>query len=190
MPSVSLPSLATVSAIAGGVGAVTTAVGAISSANANAASASYSAQVARNNATIAGQNAQYASEAGAEKTAEQSMRSRAALGAMRAGIAANGVDVNSGSAADEQTGQREIGDLNTQQTAQNAALTAYGYRTQQTSFTAQSQLEEQQAGQDITGGIVSAGGDLLSGASSVGGKYSQYLQTSGGAGSSSTYEPT
>ena len=69
------------------------------------------------------------------------MKSAAASGRLKAGQAANGVDVNSGSAVAVQSGQRKAGLLDTATVANNAELQAYGYRSQAAGFNAQAGLE-------------------------------------------------
>jgi hypothetical protein len=166
--------LAIGSLIAGGIGAATSAVGALTQGQAAANTANYQAQVARNNAITASQNAAYASQSGEAQATNASLRARAEQGQARAALAAGGVDVNTGSAADVQTTARELGDVSTQTVAQNAALQAYGYRTQATGYTATAQLESAAAAEAPIEGAFSAGGDLLSGASSVGSKWAQF----------------
>lgn len=124
----------------------------------------YSSQVAENNATIERQNADYARQAGQEQAAITSMKGASQLAKVKTGIAANNVDVNSGSASQVIAGERMTNELNTETVLNNADLTAYGYTTQ-------AQNEEAQAGQDEAGGILGAAGDLLSNASSVGLKW-------------------
>lgn len=172
-------SLAVAGLVAGALGSGISAIGAISSADAQAQTASYQAQVARNNATIANQNAAYSIKAGEAQATAQGLKSRAELGAAVAGLAASGVDVNSGSAADVQTTQREFGQLDTEQTRQNAQLQAYGYRSQSSNFTAEATLEQQKADQAPTAGLLTAGGDLLSGASSLASKWNSWQLQSG-----------
>lgn len=152
----------------GAASAAIGAVGAISSAQAQSANANYQAQVARNNALTAGYNAEYATQAGQEKAQETSLRAREQQGAVTTALAANGLDVNSGSPAQDQTTQRETGSLATQQVVDAAALQAYGFRTQSTSFEAQANLDQAEAGQAETAGLFGAAGSLLGGASSVG----------------------
>lgn len=172
-PSVAF--LPVASLVIGGIGTAVSAIGAISSGQAQAQQANYAAQVARNNATIANQNARYAMEAGQAKTEDEGLRASARLASVRAGIAAGGLDPNTGSAADVQTSDRSIGYLDTVRTQQQAALNAYGYRTQSTNFTAEAGLDTARAGADTTAGEIGAAGDLLSGASSVGDKYIKYF---------------
>ena len=175
--------LAIGSAVAGVASASVGAVGAMNSANAQRQAANYQAEVAKNNATIAGQNAEAATQAGAEKATEASLRSREIVGAATTGAAANDLDIGSGSAADVITSQREVGELGTETTVNNAALQAYGFRSQQTGFTAQSGLDTAEAASAAAAGPLAAGGDLLSGASSVGSNYARYQLAAGGKSS-------
>lgn len=163
----------------GAIGSAVSAVGALSSAQAQSNAASYQAQVAANNQAIAGQNAAYATQAGQEQATEEGLRNRAVAGAITTSLAANNMDVNSGSAADVRVSQRELSSLDTEQTVQNSALQAYGYRTQETNFGAEQQLQELTAANAKAAGPIAAAGDLLSGASSLGLKWSQL--TSSGA---------
>lgn len=124
----------------------------------------YAGQVAKNNSTIATQNANYAREAGSEQATAQSIKGAAEGARIKTAQAANGVDVNSGSAVDVQEGQRETSRLDAETVLNNADLSAYGYTTQANNFDAQSQ-------QDVAGGIFDAAGTLLGSASSIGGKW-------------------
>lgn len=161
-------------------------IGAISSANAQAADANYKAQVARNNSIVAGQNAQYSIQAGQEKAQEESLKGRERQGRVTAGLAANGLDVSSGTPADIRETQKESDVLSTQRVVDAAALQAYGYRTQSTNFSAEAGLEKTQASQAGTAGDLAAFGGLLAGASSVGKNYAQF-QNAGVFGSSKTF---
>ena len=159
------------SAVAGVAGAGVSALGAITQGQAAGRNAAYQSQVAANNATIAQQNAQYATEAGSVQAQEASMKSAAQVGAVKAAIGANDVDVDTGSPLTTQVSQRETGVTNTEQTMQNALLQAYGYNTQATSFEAESGLEQAEAVEAPEEGELSAAGGLLSNASSIGFKF-------------------
>ncbi len=149
------------------IGTAISAGGAVYSGVASANSANYQGAVARNNAIIAGQNADYAVASGLQKAETQGLKGAAIGGKIKAGQAANGVDVNSGSAVDVQAGSREAGELDSETVLNNAQLAAYGYRSQQTGYTAQSGLDTMEASADETSGFLKGGGGLLSGASSV-----------------------
>lgn len=176
-------SAATAAYIAAGtavVGAGVTAASAMSSAQAQAKEASYQSKVAANNAEIAQQNRAYAVASGEAQAQRQSLTARAQLSALRGAEAANDVDINSGSASDVQKSQRELGALDTATTMNNALLTAYGYSTQATNASAQSQLDKSEVGSDLTGGELKAAGGLLSSAGSTA------LAAGGGGGGGAT----
>lgn len=157
------------------VGSAVSAVGSIAQGNAEAAAANYSAQVAQNNAKTANQNANYSIAAGETKAYDQALAERAQVGAITAGLASHGIDVNSGSAEDVRVSEAEKAQTDVETVRQQAQLNAYGYRTQATSFEAQSQLDKAQAGFDTEGGFIKAAGGLLTGVAKFGGGF-------GGAG--------
>ena len=165
---------ATAALIAGGIGAATTAVGTVEGGQATANAANYSAQVARNNAAIANQNADYAIAAGQQKAATESLKNAATMGKIKANQAASGIDVNTGSAAKVQESAREVGALDTATVLNNAELTAYGYRSNATSFTAQAGLDTLEAEQAPLGADIGAVGTGLSQVSSLGSKWAQF----------------
>lgn len=168
--------------VLGGIGTAVSAVGALSSGMAQSQAATYQAAVAQNNAIIAAQNAESATQAGQAQATAQSLQGRAALGAVTSAEAANGIDVNSGSALDTRATQREMNQLNTETTAANAALQAYGYRTQSTNFQAEAGLEQMTASNALAAGGIGAVGSLLGGASSLGLKWSILQNVSGNTG--------
>src|SRR5437667_4975506 len=104
-----LPVLPLIGIAASVIGTGIGAIGAIQSSRAQAAAANYQSQVAANNAQIAQQNAALAAQTGQAKAEATGLRNREAIAAATAAIAANGVDVNTGSALDVRTTQRQIG---------------------------------------------------------------------------------
>ena len=120
----------------------------------------YASQVSSNNAQIARQNADYTEKAGFAQAVNQSMKGAAAGARLKTELAANGVDVNTGSAADVETSQRAAATLDTENVLNNAELSAYGYTTQANNFEAQSQ-------QDTEGAIFGAAGSLAEKASGL-----------------------
>ncbi len=150
------------------IGAAVSAGGTMMNGMAQANAANYQAEVASNNAKIAQQNATYAAQAGAQQADTASKKGAANEAAIKGAIAANGVDVNSGSAVDVQTSAREQSKLDTLTTANNAQLQVYGYRSQAAGYQAQSQLDQMTAEQAPIGAAIGASGSLLSNASSIG----------------------
>lgn len=134
MPSISAPATLAIA------GAAATATGDIIGGFAQQKALSYQSQVAANNATIAGQKAQYATEAGSAEAEAQGLKGAQQQGRLRTSIAANNLDVNSGSAADVQVSQREANQLSTENVTHQSALAAYGYQTQETNDLAQAKL--------------------------------------------------
>lgn len=165
-------------AIASAVAATAaSAYGAIQTGDAERKNANYQAAIARQNAIVANQNAEYATQAGAAQATDQGIQNRQQLGAVRAGLAAHGVNVDTGSAANVEQSQRETGETSSLQTTANAALQAYGYKTQATSQTEQANLAGMQATNAGQAGVTSAAGSLVSGASSLASKWSNFQTT-------------
>ncbi len=121
------------------------ALGSIAQGNQQAASDKYNAQVAENNAQIARQNATFSGQEGAANAAREQLKTRAQVGGIKAAQAANGIDINSGSAVDVRSSAAELGELNAITIRSNAARQAYGYQTQASSDMAQAQLDRQSA---------------------------------------------
>lgn len=154
-------------------GAIAGVAGSLFTGAATANAADYQAEVARNNAVTAGQNADYAARAGVVEAENKSQQGAAKQGNIKASMAANNVDVNSGSAVSVEKGAREEAVTDTATTEHNAMLQAYGYRTQQTGFQAQAGLESQEAESAPVGAALTAGGSFLNAApntSNIGGQ--------------------
>ena len=176
--------LAIASLAVSGVGAATSAAGTIKAGQAQASNANYQAQVAANNAKIAEVNAQRATAAGEANAQATSLQSAAQLGKIKTAFGAGNIDVNTGSATDTEASQRELGSVSSRTVLNNALLEAYGYRTQATGFTAESQLQTTEAGQDIAGADIGAAGQLFSAAGNAGLGAANALNAPGLAGSS------
>jgi hypothetical protein len=161
-------------------GALLSAGGQIAGGIAQGQAASYQSQVAANNAIIAKQNATSAGTAASQDIETAGLKDRATESNTRASIAANNLDVNSGSPADVQISQRETGALNTSNVARNAGFNVYGYETQATGFQAQSELDSAEASEAPIAGAISGAGSLLSAAPNIGFANS-WMSQNGGA---------
>lgn len=144
------------------------AVGAIKSGEAQAADANYQSQVANNNAVIARQNAAYATKAGEANAYTKGLENRQKMGAVVAGLAAEGTDVNTGSPAAVREGEDITTYTDVERVRQDAALRAYGYNVQGSNYTAEGQLLQTEASQEEEAGFLKAGGLALAGISNVG----------------------
>jgi hypothetical protein len=138
-------------------------LGGISAGN----SAAYSAQVARNNAQIEAQNQTRAAAATSANVEQAGLKARERDAGVRVAAAANGVDVNTGSAGDVAESQRRLGALDVSNVAERGAEATYGYGTQAVSDTAQAQLDQSQVIPDYLGGVLKGGGSLLSGSANL-----------------------
>ena len=150
------------------------AIGGMKQGAAASSAAKYQAQVARNNATIAQQNAEYASQAGETAAQAQDFKARSALGSIRAAQSASGLSLASPSLQDAYEGSAQIYRLDTANIVQNAALRARAYEAQGTEYMAEADLQERKASDSQSAGLLSAGGSLLSGASSFADKWARY----------------
>jgi hypothetical protein len=165
-------------------GAGLSAAGAYSSAEAQASNANYQAQVAANNAAVAKQNATLDTAAGVTQSGNQELKTRAAVGTTKAGQAASGVDVNSGSFPAVRSSESELGMLDAMTIRSNAAKEAYSQQVAATGDTAESTLLSSEASQAKAAAPISALGTFLGQASSAGGKFAQYGTVASNAGSS------
>lgn len=176
---ISAATAASIGTAASVIGAGVGAYGAIRSGEASSAAAKANAQIQNNNANVATQNANFAAAEGETNAAMKEMQTRAAVGQELTEQAANGVDVNSGSAVDTRTSTQQLGQLDAATIRSNAARQAYGYQTQSQNATSQAGLDTAEAGNDITAGDINAGSTILGGVGSASSKYSSYLQNGG-----------
>lgn len=100
-----------------------TVAGGVSQAN----SMKYQAKVAEQNAQIDRAASRDALERGSEEEARQYRRNAAVQGAQRAAMAANGIDVDFGSAADLQLDTKRVGWQDAQTVRENANRESSGY---------------------------------------------------------------
>lgn len=155
------------------------AIGSSKGAQASNANFAYQAQVARNNAQIAKEKGEYALEAGTVAAGNQSMKNAAVGGKIKAAQAANNVDVNTGSAVDVQTSQRETGNLDAETVLNNAKLKDWGFRVEASNDEAQAKLDEMGGSQASQAGTLGAEGSILGGASSLAFRGSQLFGSNG-----------
>jgi hypothetical protein len=176
MGCISIPTVLAIAGTAASVAGTAVAVeGAQQQAQAQKNAANFNAQVAQQNQQTANQNAAWASQAGEEKAAQSELATRARQGAIKAGIAAGGVDVNSGSAASTEQSAAELGELDAINIRADAARTAYGYVTQSTSFADQANLDTATGQNAETAGNVSSATTALGGLGSASSNFGKFL---------------
>lgn len=124
----------------------------------------YSSSMLTQNAAFKNQAAIETEQAGQTSADWQRVRTGQAVGTQRSAQAANGIDVNSGSAAQLQDDTAMIGELDALTIMNNAAREAYGYRVQAGQDLAN-------AGQARTNASSKATGSILGGLGSAFGSF-------------------
>lgn len=109
------------------------------------------------NAAYSDASANDAIKRGAVEEDQQRLQTAAAIGTQRAGFAANGVDVNSGSAANIQDDTAQLGEFDALTIRNNAAREAWGYRTQSQTLRQSAATAQQSARNNIFGSLLGAG---------------------------------
>ncbi|TDY26305.1 hypothetical protein B0G81_6815 [Paraburkholderia sp. BL6665CI2N2] len=170
----SAAAIASISLAVSAVGAGVSAYGAVRQGQAASAAASYQAEVAKNNQIVANAYSKQAMDDGENQVAAKQQQTSQMIGAERAAMAANGVDLDSGSALRIQGDTAKLGDVDAMTIRNNAARQAYGYQLQGLSYSQQASLDEASSSNAQTAGYVNGFSSILSGASSVGSKWAQY----------------
>jgi hypothetical protein len=151
------------------VAMVASAAQAANAANGQKQVMEYQSKVEANNAQVAEWQAQDAEKRGQEE-GQRARRANSQLrGQQRASMAANGLDLNSGSALALLDDTEYFGAVDQQTVADNTRNEAWALRSRSQNFMAQSQLNKTGAENQRPG--EAAGMSLLSSASSVAGKW-------------------
>lgn len=140
--------------------ALMTGVSALTQANAAKQANLYQAQVYQNNAQLAGYQRSAAIQQGDFQAQQAGLQAAQVSGQQKAALAANGLDLTSGSALDQLATSRFLAaqDINTLQS--NAARAAWGYQVQGQSERINADLSRWQAGTTqpaLIGGMALAG---------------------------------
>lgn len=113
-----------------GIGAIGSAVGAYQQAKSAKSAMRYQAAMAEINARLSEMSAQQSLQQGQQQVAAYTMKAGQMKGRTRAALAANGVDLGSGSAAELQASNDIIKDIDRNTIEANAIRSAWGYRIQ------------------------------------------------------------
>lgn len=112
------------------VGAATKGIGSYSSTKAQQSSLDYQASVADQNAQLEQDRASIALDNGVSNVQNQGLKTAQTKGMQTANLAANGVDLGTGSARDVLTSTQLMGQRDADQLQTNALREAWGYSTQ------------------------------------------------------------
>lgn len=137
----------------------------------------YQAQIAKNNAAIAEANAASAGEAGTFGAEQALIAGGKTIGAQRAAFAANGIDVNTGSAAETQDATARMSGLDAAMIHFNAAREAFGSLSQAQNFKTEASLTKRAEYGMLASGAGKAASTVIAGASSLGKKRAGYKTT-------------
>lgn len=163
------------------------AVGQIQQGNAAAEAGRYNSKIAEMNATLSERRAKDALDRGAREEQRKRMEVGALKGRQVASMAANGVDLQFGSAFDAITDMAVLGEMDALTIRRNAAGEAYDHQIAASNGRADANLSRMNASASQTGGFLNAAGTLLGGAAKA---YSAYkTPTIGGFGSPATGYP-
>ncbi len=169
-------------AIAGAVATLaSTAVGAVSaiqSGKAKAAQYQYQAKVAQDNAKIARQNAAQERQSGLEEARLQRIKTLQTIGTQQVAMAANGIDVTSGTALDTIEDSAQMGELDALMIEYNAERKAQNYDQTANNYLNQSTLDLYAAKNAKTQGYMNAAATSLQGIGSLGLNYGDTIAKS------------
>lgn len=158
-------SLALYSAGAQGSGAAMSAIGAYSSANSQKINMQGAADIAALNAQQAEKSAQQELSRGNAQVASTTARAGQIKSAQRTAMAANGIDLSDGNAAEVLTSTDIMKEEDVNTITANAVRAAWGQRTQATNF--QNEANAKRASADSISPFVSGATSLLGSASQV-----------------------
>ena len=156
--------LATAGLVLTAVGTATSAYGMYQQGQAAEKQGEYQAAVSRNNAVIAEHNARIAEERGKVAETQKQRQIQQLIGKQRAGAAASGVEIDTGSALSARQDIAEQGAFDIENIKFDTAMESYNYRVAGSQAQSQASLYQAQGSQAATAGMIGAGGTLLTGA--------------------------
>ena len=165
-------------------GAYASSIAAKNKAAAQQATLAYEASVAKNNQTIANYQGGLAVQNGQIMAENQQLKTAQTTGDQRAAMAANGIDLGTGSATDVLATTKFMGERDALQIQDNAARQAWAYRTQAQGYGAEAAADTA-IGDSISPSTAMAT-SLIGSASQVANSWYQYNKAAGSSTSSST----
>lgn len=165
--------------VAGLVGTAVSAAGAIQQGNAASAQAEYTQMVSNNNAVLAERAAEDARKRGEIAEDEHRRKTSALQSRQRTVMAANGLDVSSGSPLDILADTAQMGELDALTIRGNARRESLGYEAQGMNFKAEGELARARGESAKTAGMIGAAGAVVSG---VGGVADKWYRMDSGVG--------
>lgn len=163
--------------ISSGAAAISSAIGAYGQASAQKSAFAYQASVAANNAQVSQWQASAAINAGQNQEEMSDLKTGEVFATQRATMAANGVDLATGSASEVLASTQVVGNIEATTIHNNALMSAWGYQVQGVNAT-NSENFNRAAGAAVNPGV-SAASSLLTSFGNVASKW--YSLSSAGA---------
>jgi len=145
------------------------------------AKADFQSQVAKNNAIVAQRNADDARQRGRIAAGERDLKTRQQIGRQRVSLAASGQEVDTGSGLEITSDSAALGKLDSLRIVNNSEREAAGLESQSANFAADASVAQATGKNAVTASRVQAFGSLVSGASSVAGKWSSFKKAQAAA---------
>ena len=162
-----------------GAGAASSAMGSYYGAKSQKASLNLQATMSDLSARMSETTAQQTLLSGQREEQKSRIATANLKGTQRASMAANGIDLGEGTAAQILTSTDVMGEIDANTIQANAVRSAWGYRTQAVNQTNQASMSR--AGADAISPFGSAATSLLSSAGAVAGNWYQYNKAGAGA---------
>lgn len=143
-------------------------LGGIQQANAARADGKYQQQVANNNAILAEQNATDAYRRGALEEEKHRATVRRAIGSQRAALAANGLDLGTGTPVDLVTESAKFGEMDALTIRANAAREAWGFQSSAEQYRADGRAARASGNNAANGTLLTTGASLFGGVANAG----------------------
>ena len=174
-------------AVAAVAGAGVSYMGAQTQGQAASNAATYNAEVNANNQQMADAAAVTAQQQGAVDQQQKANQEDVLIGQQKAGLAANGIDVGSGTAVDLLADTKAAGEFDQLTITNNAARTAQGFENQGINYQNQAVVNEQESAAALQGGELKADSALITGAGSVANSWYNYTNGSSSFGLSTAF---
>lgn len=160
------------------IGAGVSALGAYGNAKAQKGTLGYEAAVAVNNQTVANYQADLAIQNGVVAEQNQQLKTAGMMGDQRAALAANGVDLGTGSATEILATTKSMGERDALTIRDNAARQAWAYKNQAMGYAAEAGADTSSA--NGINPIMSGATSLINSATSVSGSWYNYNKSKNG----------
>lgn len=146
-------------------------IGGLMAADAEKAAGEYQEQQYRLNADFADLKAKEALRQGDIEASRYAAKGRQMVGRQRASLAAQGIDINVGSAIDVQEETKRIVEMDTNQIRTNAMRQAWGFKTEATNLRGQADFTASETRSRYVGSLLTTGARAAGGAADTYSKF-------------------